>query len=198
MKMVNIVKIIFINFASVQAFPVFTFNGSFDSSETLSFASLDSDLQLPNNVIICSSSKVATFSYVGFYSIFGEDSKVWLTVAIRPHRGARVLAVGWDGGFHFSEDLKNPKLDHWYHICLKIDLTRKEIEFAPDGMLLKRVVDQNITNVPNKLRMNIGVDHENRQFRGSVANIRVFKNRNITEISAAPCTDGPGTLLSWN
>ena len=196
--MLNLVEILFFNYIVVQAFPVFTFDGSLDHSGAPSFASLVADVHLPESFIVCSSSKVATFSYVSFYSIFGEDSKVWLAVAIRPHREAIVLAVYWDGGMHFSEHLKNPKLDHWYHICLKIDVKRKEIEFAVDGMLMRRVVDQNITNVPNKLRMNIGVDHENRQFRGSDANIQVFNNGNITKISAAPCTDGPGTLLSWN
>ena len=47
--------------------------------------------------------------------------------------------------------------------------------------------------------MNIGVGKDNRQFHGSVANIKVFKEGNITEISAAPCKERQeGTLLAWN
>ena len=196
--MLNIVNIIFFNYLTVQAFPVFTFDGFLETSEAPSFASLVGHVHLPESFIVCSSSKEATFSYVGFYSIFGEDSEDWLTVVIRPLRGAIVLAIYWDDGFHFSEDLKNPKLDHWYHTCLKIDLSRKEIEIAVDGMLLKKVVDQNITNVPRKLKMNIGMGKNNGQFRGSVTNIQVFKEGDIKEISAAPCKERQGTLLSWN
>ena len=59
-------------------------------------------------------------------------------------------------------------------------------------------VGKNITNVPRKLRMNIGVGQDNRQFHGSVANIQVFKEGDITEISATPCQERQGTLLSWN
>ena len=140
----TLLKILFSNYIAVQAFPVFTFDGSLDHSEAPSFASLVADVHLPESFIVCSSSKERTFTYDGFYSIFGEDSKEWLTVLIRPLRGAIVLAIYWDGSF-FSEDLKNPKLDHWYHTCVKIDMSRKEIEFAADGMLPRRVVDQNIT-----------------------------------------------------
>ena len=162
--MLNLLKILFFNYIVVQAFPVFTFDGSFDHSKAPSFASLVADIHLPESFIVCSSSKERTFTYDGFYSIFGEDSKEWLTVLIRPLWGAIVLAFYWDGGFYFSEDLKNPKLDHWYHTCVKIDMSTKEIEFAVDGMLPRRVVDQNITNVPRKLKMNIGVGRTNMQF----------------------------------
>ena len=195
--MLNLLKILFFNYIVVEAFPVFTFDGSLDHSEAPSFASLVADVHLPESFIVCSSSKERTFTYEGFYSIFGEDSKEWLTVLIRPLRGAIVLAIYWDGGFYFS-DLKNPMLEHWYHTCLKIDMSRNEIEFAADGMLLRRIVDQNITNVPRKLKMNIGVGRGNKQFHGSVANIQVFKEGDITEISAAPCKEREGTLLSWN
>ena len=81
---------------------------------------------------------------------------------------------------------------------MKIDLPRKEIDFAASGMLMRKVVDKNITNVPSKLKMNIGVDHVNRQFHGSVANILVLKEGDITEISAEPCKKREGTLLPWN
>ena len=196
--MLKIVNIIFFNYITVQAFPVFTFDGSLDA-ESPSFASLVKDVWLPENFIVCSSSKMAIFNYVGFYSIFREDSKDWLTVVIQPLRGAIVLAIFWDGEFHVSGELGNAKLDHWYHTCLKIDLSRKEIKFAVNGVLLGKAVGKNITNLPSsKLKMNIGLGLNNKQFHGSVASIQVFKEGDIKEISSAPCREERETLLSWN
>ena len=153
--MLNPLKVLFFNFIVVEAFPVFTFDGSLDHAEAPSFASLVKDVRLPENFIVCSSSKMAIFNYVGFYSIFREDSKDWLTVVTQPLRGAIVLAIFWDGEFHVSGELGNAKLDHWYHTCLKIDLSRKEIKFAVNGVLLGKAVGKNITNLPSsKLKMN--------------------------------------------
>ena len=108
------------------------------------------------------------------------------------------MAVRWDGEFHSAGDLDNPKLDYWYHICLNFDLSKPGIEFAVNGVLLGKVIGQNITNIPNKLMMNIGMGENNRQFHGSVANIQVFKEGDITEISGAPCKKRQGTLLFWD
>ena len=199
-EMLNLIKILFSNYIVVEAFPVFTFDGSLDHSEAPSYASLETEVKLPENFIVCSSSKEATFNAIGFYSILGEDSKDWLTLIIWPFGGETWATVFWDGEYlsHTGGDLKNPIIDHWYHICLSVDLSRTKIEFAVNGVLLGNTDGKNITNIPSKLRINIGVDQENRQFRGSVANIQVFKEGHIKEISAAPCKERQGTLLSWN
>ena len=49
-----------------------------------------------------------------------------------------------------------------------------------------------------KLMMNIGMGENNRQFHGSVANIQVFKEGDIKEISGAPCEKRQGSLLFWD
>ena len=198
--MLNLLKILFFNYIVVQAFPVFTFDGSLDHSAIPSFASLVADVQLPESFIVCSSSKEATFNEVGLYTILGEDSKDWLTLIIWPSLGKVWATVYLNGEYHFKTggDLENPKLDHWYHICLKFDLSKTEIEFAINGVLSGKAVGKNITNVPRKLKMNIGVGQDKRQFHGSVAKIQVFKEGDITELSAAPCKERQGTLLSWN
>ena len=200
MEMLNLLKILFFNYIAIQAFPVFTFDGSLDHSESPSFASLVADVHLPESFIVCSSSKEATFNEVGLYTILGEDSKDWLTLIIWPSLGKVWATVYWDREYlyHTGGDLENPKLDHWYHICLKVDLSKPEIEFALNGVLLGNGVGKNITNAPSKLKMKIGVGEDNRQFHGSVANIKVFKEGNITEISAAPCKDRQRTLLTWD
>ena len=137
---------------------------------------------------------------VGLYTIFGEDSRDWLILIIWPFWGEVWVTVYWDGAFywHTGGDLENPKLDHWYHICLKLDLSKTQIEFAINGVVLGKAIGQNITNVPDKLRMNIGVGRDNIQFHGSVANIQVFKDGDIKEISDEPCKKREGTLLPWN
>ena len=196
--MLSIALILIIDLIAVEAFPVFTFDDLLNPSETLSFASLESDVQLPEIFIICSSSKEASFDRVGFYSILGEDSSDWLSVILKPRWGAVKLSVDWDGGFYSVGDLQNPKLDHWYHICLMIDLSKEEIQFAVDGVLFGKAFGKNITNMPSRLKMNIGVGRFKSQFRGSVANIQVFKEGDVTEISAAPCKERQGSLLSWN
>ena len=199
-EMLNPLKVLFFNFIVVEAFPVFTFDGFLHHSETPSFASFVGNIKLPDKFIVCSSSKEATFNQVGLYTILGEDSKDWLTLIIWPFWGEVWVTVYWDGGYHFHTggDLENPKLDHWYHICLKLDLSKTQIEFAINGVVLGKAIGQNITNVPDKLRMNIGVGRDNIQFHGSVANIQVFKDGDIREISDEPCKKREGTLLPWN
>ena len=128
--MLSLANIIFFDFVAVQAFPVFTFDGFLDHSETPSFASLAADVKLPDNFIVCSSSKEATFNEVGLYSIHGENSRDWLTLSIRPFWPVVHVTIYWDRQFHSAGDLEDPKLDHWYHICLKFDLSKTEIEFA--------------------------------------------------------------------
>ena len=198
--MLTLLKILFFNYIAIQAFPVFSFDGFFDHSETPSFASFVGDVKLPNNFIVCSSSKEATFNEDGLYTILGEESKAWLTLTILPRWGKVWATVYWDGGFyrHTGGDLENPKLDHWYHICLKVDLSKTEIEFALNGVVLGNAVGENITNIPSKLKMNIGVGQDNKQFHGSVANIQVFEEGDIKEISEEPCRKREGTLLPWN
>ena len=72
MEMLNLLKFLFVNNIVVQAFPVFTSDGSLDHLEAPSFASLVGDVKLPETSIVCSSSKEATFNEVGLYTIFGE------------------------------------------------------------------------------------------------------------------------------
>ena len=196
-KMLKILLVI-INFIAVQTFPVFTFDELLDASETPSFASLVANVKLPETFIVCSSSKEASFGRAPVYSIFGEDLSEWLTMVIQVIWGKTRLTIYWDGGFYHARDLQDPKLDFWYHTCLKIDLSKKEIDCSVNGVLFSKFVGINITNVPKNLIMNIGVGRGNSQFRGSVANIQVFKKGDIKEISAAPCKDREGTLLSWN
>ena len=124
----KIVEILFFNCMTVQAFPVFTFDGSVDHLETPSFASLEDNVHLPENFIVCSSSKEASFDRAGIFSILGEDMSEWLTLVFQIQLGKIKLVVYWDKGFHPAGVLQNPKLDFWYHTCLKMNLSNNEIE----------------------------------------------------------------------
>ena len=64
--------------------------------------------------------------------------------------------------------------------------------------MLGNAVGENITNIPSKFKMNIGVGQDNKQFQGSLANIQVFEEGDIREISEEPCRKREGTLLPWN
>ena len=182
----------------IQAFPVFTFNGTPDSLATPSFAYLVSDVELPDTFIICSSIKQARFDDVSFYSISGKDSLEWMRVEFRTYSNATKLALRWDGKFHRVGKLQNPRLDYWYHICLSLDSTKGKIEVAVNGDSLGSVLDEDVTNIPSKLKMKIGKSYDNQQFQGSVANIRIFKEGNVTDVSSVPCKLRQGTILSWN
>ena len=179
----------------IWAIPVFTFNGTSESSATPSFASLVNDVELPDIFILCSSSKQAKFDDLGVYSIAGKDSGVWLSIKMYTFLKATKLALRWDGKFYNIGELKNPKLDYWYHVCMRMDLSKNEIEGAVNGVMMGRVVGKNITNIPSKLKMKIGIDYKNRQFQGSVANIQIFKDGNVTDISAMPCKHRHNTIL---
>ena len=182
----------------IQAFPVFTFNGTPDSLATPSFAYLVSDVELPDTFIICSSIKQARFDDVSFYSISGKDSLEWMRVEFRTYSKATKLALRWDGKFHRVGKLQNPRLDYWYHICLSLDSTKGKMEIAVNGDSLGNILDKNVTNIPSKLKMQIGNSYDNQQFQGSVANIRIFKEGNTTDVSAVPCKLRQSTILPWN
>ena len=188
-----VLPIILHSYLVIQAFPVFTFSGTADSSAAPSFASLKVEVDLPDNFILCSSSKQARFDEVGSFSVAGKDPKEWLSVDFRIYSEAIKLAIFWGEKYHRLGKLQNPRLEFWYHICLRLDLTKSEIEVAVNGDLLGSVRDENLTNIPNKLNMRIGVGYDNQQhqgsaqFQGSVGNVRMFKDGNITDISTTPC-----------
>ena len=187
-----------LNSLMIQAFPIFTFNGIAGLSVSPSFAYLATDVELPDTFIICSSIKQARFDDVSFYSISGKDSLEWMIVEFRTYSMATKLALRWDGKYHRVAELKDPRLDYWYHICLSLDLTKGEMEIAVNGDLLGNILDKNVTNIPGKLKMKIGTSYENQQFQGSVANIEVFKVGNVTDVSAVPCEPRQNTILPWN
>ena len=177
---------------------MFTFNGTTGSSHTSSFATLVSDVNLPDTFILCSSSKQARFDDVGFLSISGKHSGEWLVVEFVTFTEATKLVLRWDGSFHILGTIENPKLDYWYHVCLGIDLTKKEIVVSVNGLVMGILLDQNVTNSPSKLEMKMGTGHQNQQFSGSVANIRLFREGNITDLSSEPCKLTQSAFLPWD
>ena len=189
---------ILLNVLVIQAIQVFTFNGTSESSATTSFASLVSEVDLPHTFVLCSSIKQARFDHVGFYIIPGKDYFEWMRVEFRTFSKSIKLALRWDGKFFYLDKLQNPRLDHWYHICLSFDLTKNEVNVAVNGVEFGRVFYENLTNIPNKLKMTIGKGDNEQQFQGSVANIQVFKEGNATDLSALPCKLRQSTILPWN
>ena len=182
---------------SLSAFPVFTFNGTTASSAGPSFAYLDKDLQLPGKFILCSSVKQARFDNVGFYSVSRRDSQEWIKLKIETFVKTTRLIIYWKGNFHKLGKPISPKIDFWYHICFETDIQTNEIKFAVNGKVMGSVHEKNMTNIPTKLKMKIGVDKDN-QFQGSVANIEVFSDGSIVELSAFPCKRNQSALLIWN
>ena len=194
--------LLFHSLLAIQAFPVFTFDGTFDSSKTTrSFASLVGDIDFPDTFVLCSSTKQAMFKSVGFFSISGDDSIEWLTVIFQKHSNKISqtirLTLRWGGKFHLLGELEDPKLDFWYHVCVKVDLSKKDIEVAVNGLSLGRAVDMDIANIPSKLAMSIGISKNGKQFFGSVANVQMFKDGNITDMSSGPCQLRESPLLTW-
>ena len=199
--MLNLVLVfLLLNFFDVQAFEVFTYEAYWNDSTHLSYASLSHDVDLPKSFILCTSSKEATFNEVGMYSIYGEDSTEWLIVSIRPNYRGVMLTIDWGGGIHYLGEIQNPQLDFWYHICLKIDSFANKIDSAVNGNHLggKSIPLGYGSQMPSKLKMTIGKGQNNKQFFGSVANVRVFKEGNVTEITASPCKVRQGMILSWD
>ena len=88
------------------------------------------------------------------------------------------------------------------HLCiclgLCLDSTKGELVVAVNGDSLGSVRDKDVTNIPSKLNMQIGQSYDNKHFQGSVANIRMFKEGNITNVSAVPCKLTQSTILPWN
>ena len=136
---------------AVVAFPVFTFNESSSSKPAPSFADLAKDVDLPNSFILCSSVKHARFDDVGFFYIAGKDSRDWLRVRFLTSSKAVKLALNWDGRYQILGELENPKLDYWYHVCMRCVLMKGELEVAVNGKLIGEARERNITNIPTKL-----------------------------------------------
>ena len=189
---------VFFQIFAVEAFPVFTFNETLESSGSTSFATFVGDLDIPDDTFIfCISVKQARFDDVGFCSVQGKDFSEWIRLEFRKFSDAIKLALSWDGKYNILGAIQNPRLDYWYHVCLKIDLPSTKVEVAVNGEYLGEVVDQNLTNVPDKLQMKIEEGEHNLQFQGSVANIQVINDGDVTEISASPC-NRKDTILPWS
>ena len=182
----------------VEAYPVFTFHSPPSSwEESPSYAYLVKDIHLPDKFTLCSSIKQARFDDVGFFTIHGQDSQEWLEMEFEIKKAIK-LTVRQDKDIHRIGKLPNPRLDYWYHICMRMDLNGNKIEVAVNGRLLgKAIID--VTNMPNKLNMKLGVGYEwNQQFHGSVANTQMFSDGNLTALSSSPCESWPNTLLPWD
>ena len=181
---------------TIEAFPAFAFNSVSLKEQNHSFAYLIKDVKLPDNFILCSSLKQARFDDVGFYTINGQDSQQWLAMEFQTYLKDTKLMIRRGKDIHPLKFL-DPKLDFWYHICLRVNLKESKIEVAVNGKWLGNAT-VNITNVPSKLSMKIGVGHNNKQFQGSVANVQMFKEGNVTAMSRSPCQSWPSTLLAWD
>ena len=75
------------------------------------------------------------------------------------------LALNWDGRYQILGELENPKLDYWYHVCMRCVLMKGELEVAVNGKLIGEARERNITNIPTislKLRMRVGVYYYNK------------------------------------
>ena len=182
----------------IHAFPAFTFTGSYDSAAAPSFVSLKSDIDLPSFFILCSSKKLARFDDSGFFSLYGKDSGFWSTIEFKTYSKAVKLAFSWGGKYYIMRELSDPKIDFWYHICQKFDFLKKNVEIAVNGKILGRILNDSVTNIPAKLRMDLGIGYRGQQFHGAVANVRLFNEGNIRKISAAPCEQRNKTILAWN
>ena len=183
----------------VQPFPVFTFNGtSPTSTPTPSYAYLVNDVDLLNKFILCASMKQARFDDVGFYVISGKDSDEWLITQFTKFTNETWLTLWWDESRYWVGKLKNPMLDIWYHICLEFDLKLIAIEANVNGQLIGRVQGKDITNKPDKLRIKIGLGYTNKQFQGSVTNIKVLKELNTSKTLTKPCRQGQDDIISWS
>ena len=197
--MQNFVLFLLCNSLAVQAFPVFTFNGTSDSSTSPSFASLViSDINFAETTILCSSVKHARFNDVGFYVISKDNFGLWLTVKFERLLRTTRLTLRWGGRVHKLGKLQNPKLDYWYHVCMRLNLSKNEIEVAVNGVPMGKVLDKNMNDIPNKLNIKAGIGEDSQQFHGSVGNIQLYKEGNVTDISSLPCKPGLSTILPWN
>ena len=183
------------------AFPIFTFDSSPTSPATPSYAQLVKDVQLPNDSFILSSSvQQARFEDLSFFLVAGNDSQVWMKIRLQNFKGETKVGLIWDDSFHRLEKLKNPRLDYWYHICARVDLDARQVEVAVNGELMGHACKENVTNIPTKLEMKLGLELDEAlgkpQFHGSVANIKVFADGNLTELSAFPCKNR-SAILHW-
>ena len=184
---------------SLVAFPVFTYNGTAASQGASSIAILETEVELPDSFIFCASVKQARFDDTRFYSLAGRDSRQWMKMRFRTFPDATKLTLNWGDTYHILKAIRNPRLDFWYHICVRVDLKKNEIEVALNGEHMGRVMEKNITNKPSKFGMTFGRDYYyNEQFQGSISNIYVLKEGNLTELSTFPCAKRQNALLQWN
>ena len=186
------------------AFPIFTFESTPTSTATPSYAKLVKDVQLPDDsFILCSSVKQARFEDLSYFSIAGNNSQEWLKIRLQTYKNETKLGLLWDESFYRVGKLNDPRLDFWYHVCAKVDLDADEIEVAVNGELMGKACKGNVTltNIPTKLEMKLGVAFGKPQFHGSVANIQVMADGNLTELTRFPCKDRKAILLweteSW-
>ena len=185
---------------SSVAFQVLTFNDSSSPQVNLSHAFLAKEVLLPDIFTLCTSVKQARFDGLCFYSVMGKTSRDWMMMRFKTFSNETklTLTLGEDYHYHILKTLSNPRLDYWYHICARIDLGKNEIDVAVNGEPIGQVFDIDTNNKPSKLKMKIGADYyKNEQFQGSISNIQVFFDGNVTELSSLPCTSKHNAILPW-
>ena len=210
MKMLRLFILTFVFAEVANCYPVYTSTGSFDQIQDNdpSFAkSAFGNIELPERFTICTSVKFISWSFSYFISLLGKDSTGWMLpyfVTSNDQKssydpGHVVVWVWWNYGFYQLGSLKEPKLDFWYCICLKIDFGLNEINLKINGSPIGRAVGMNITNHPTTLQMTMGTEYK--QFLGSLINTQVFTDGqdgfNGTDIPTDTCVT-PEDLLSWN
>ena len=89
-------------------------------------------------------------------------------------------------------------LDIWYHICLNFDLKTNEIEASVNRQPIGRVHVKSVSNKPDKLKIKIGLGHDNEQFQGSITNIKMLEVVKASNTFSSPCKQEQDDILSWS
>ena len=133
---------------SLQMIKIFTFEDSTDAS--LSYAVLREEVNsfLPARFILCSSHMETSVDGRGFLTIYGKDSRPWLTLSVWPNKGHPVLwattttaskSIGWVK----LMDIEEFWLNFWINICMDVDTESGNINVSVNGEanILRNVKD---------------------------------------------------------
>ena len=142
---------VLLSWSAIQTVLVFTFSDTFHPSAPPSFASITSNVKLPDTFILCISIQQSRFNDRGFFSILGEDGSEWMSVVFLQYPQSVGTWVIWNKGWYRLGHLTNPKVNFWYHICLEIDVEGNKISASVNGELMGKVFGKDIINTTSQL-----------------------------------------------
>ena len=181
--------VIYLIFHTSKTLKIFTFGESSDGTFNYATLEVPGNLQFPRKFILCTSHFETAILGTSFLTIYGEDSKPWLSLSIYESNGNMFLWTRVRTTWKRVIEVKRFWLNFWIHICVQGDKSNGNLNISineeePVLITAKDLDVQAPTNIKDKLVIGLSDqgDEKKKQFLGSVTNVILGEDNGSTDI----------------